>query len=266
MPIKTQIDFRHIDETEFKEMDFFLMGEAFQLQNDMGRLFDEDVFRDRLQEKLLKRYECVAESGITLTHKTYSTRKRMDLVVDGGLICELKVVERLTPAHKSQLLEYMILSEVTRGKLINFGSPSVEGKLTPTNLTHERRRNIEFDASQWEAHDEKSRSFRDLLSELALDWGVFLRASTWIDAMTELLGGAHNVVMPVKVTSNSNRDLTQCMHLLTPDTAFRITAITSSLTRHENNLRKQIDSTELNRIQWANFNHQQLEFRTVVSN
>jgi len=47
---------------------------------------------------------------------------RIDLLVDGKLIVELKSVDSLLPVHEAQLLTYMKLSKVPVGLLINFNS------------------------------------------------------------------------------------------------------------------------------------------------
>ncbi len=46
---------------------------------------------------------------------------RADLIIDGKVILELKSVERLTNAHKKQLLTYLRLSGRKVGYLLNFG-------------------------------------------------------------------------------------------------------------------------------------------------
>ena len=45
---------------------------------------------------------------------------RMDLVVDGEVVIELKSVDGLMPIHKAQLLSYLKLSKCMAGLLINF--------------------------------------------------------------------------------------------------------------------------------------------------
>ncbi len=45
---------------------------------------------------------------------------RMDIVVDGRLVIELKTVENLLPLHQAQLLTYLKLSGVRTGLLLNF--------------------------------------------------------------------------------------------------------------------------------------------------
>jgi GxxExxY protein len=48
---------------------------------------------------------------------------RIDLVVEGKVILELKTVERLVPVHEAQLLTYLKLSGVRTGLVLNFSSP-----------------------------------------------------------------------------------------------------------------------------------------------
>ncbi|MGH6960322.1 MAG: GxxExxY protein [Dongiaceae bacterium] len=45
---------------------------------------------------------------------------RMDLVVAGSLIVEIKSVEKLLPLHEAQLLTYLKLSGLKTGLLLNF--------------------------------------------------------------------------------------------------------------------------------------------------
>jgi GxxExxY protein len=48
---------------------------------------------------------------------------RLDLVVEGKIVLELKTVEHLLPIHEAQLLTYLKLSGLTLGLLINFNVP-----------------------------------------------------------------------------------------------------------------------------------------------
>jgi GxxExxY protein len=45
---------------------------------------------------------------------------RIDLMVNGSLIVEIKSVETLLPIHHAQILTYMRLANVPLGLLINF--------------------------------------------------------------------------------------------------------------------------------------------------
>ena len=45
---------------------------------------------------------------------------RLDLLIDGKVIVELKAVEKLQPIHEAQLLSYLKLSGCKVGLLLNF--------------------------------------------------------------------------------------------------------------------------------------------------
>lgn len=45
---------------------------------------------------------------------------RVDLLVEGKVIVEIKAIERLEPIHEAQLLSYLKLSGCKVGLLINF--------------------------------------------------------------------------------------------------------------------------------------------------
>jgi len=48
---------------------------------------------------------------------------RLDLLIEGLVIIELKTVEKLLPIHKAQILTYLKLKRLWLGLLINFNVP-----------------------------------------------------------------------------------------------------------------------------------------------
>ena len=48
------------------------------------------------------------------------TGYRLDMLVNDGVIVEIKTVERLLPVHQAQLLSYLKLLDKRLGLLINF--------------------------------------------------------------------------------------------------------------------------------------------------
>ena len=47
---------------------------------------------------------------------------RLDIVIEEGLILELKAVRELLPIHEAQLLTYLKLAKIHTGLLINFNT------------------------------------------------------------------------------------------------------------------------------------------------
>lgn len=54
---------------------------------------------------------------------------RMDIVVEGSVIIEIKAVERLIPVHDAQLLSYLKLAHIRVGLLLNFHVPVLKNGL-----------------------------------------------------------------------------------------------------------------------------------------
>ncbi len=48
---------------------------------------------------------------------------RMDLVIEGRVVVELKCVETILPVHEAQLMTYLKLSKIKVGLIVNFNVP-----------------------------------------------------------------------------------------------------------------------------------------------
>jgi GxxExxY protein len=51
-----------------------------------------------------------------------------DLLVDDAVVCEVKALDKLAPAHEAQLLNYLKATGIKVGLLLNFGPSRVEVK------------------------------------------------------------------------------------------------------------------------------------------
>ncbi|MHB0962503.1 MAG: GxxExxY protein [Gemmatimonadaceae bacterium] len=58
-----------------------------------------------------------------------ATHYRLDFLVGGYLVLELKAVESLQPIHVAQLLTYLRLGNYPMGLLLNFGQPTLRAGL-----------------------------------------------------------------------------------------------------------------------------------------
>jgi GxxExxY protein len=54
---------------------------------------------------------------------------RIDLVVEGTVLLELKAVDRLAPIHQAQVLSYLKASNLRIGLLINFNANWIKGNI-----------------------------------------------------------------------------------------------------------------------------------------
>jgi GxxExxY protein len=54
---------------------------------------------------------------------------RLDIVVEGALILELKCVEKILPVHQAQIMTYLRLSGIKTGLIINFNTPLIKDEI-----------------------------------------------------------------------------------------------------------------------------------------
>lgn len=59
---------------------------------------------------------------------------RLDFLVEGALVVEIKAIERVLPVHEAQLLTYLRLLNVRTGLLVNFHSATIKAGLRRLTL------------------------------------------------------------------------------------------------------------------------------------
>lgn len=86
----------------------------------------ESAYEECLSQELKLRnipFERQVDLPIEYKGMKLSAGYRMDIVVDGLIILELKSIEKVLPIHEAQLLTYLRLSKIWLGLLINFNVP-----------------------------------------------------------------------------------------------------------------------------------------------
>jgi GxxExxY protein len=107
-----------------------IIGAAFTVSRALGHGFLEAVYKNALG------FELVSQGLTVVKEKAFPVYYRgqhvgiyvADIVVNDLIIVEMKVVERLCPEHRAQVLNYLKASSLPVGLLLNFGKPSVEMK------------------------------------------------------------------------------------------------------------------------------------------
>jgi len=102
-----------------------IIGAAIEVHSILGPGLLEFLYEEALAIELGQRGLTVARQvEIPVTYKDERLRNvlRLDILVNGLVIVEVKSVERILPVHEAQLLSYLRLSEKKLGLLINFNS------------------------------------------------------------------------------------------------------------------------------------------------
>jgi len=108
-----------------EELTGIIVDEAFQLHKDLGPGLLESVYATLLTMRLMKRgLRVEREKNVVFTYEGVRSDNglRIDLLVNGLVVVELKSVEALAPVYYKQVLTYLRLMDLRVGLLINFGA------------------------------------------------------------------------------------------------------------------------------------------------
>jgi len=267
MAIQFKHDIKRIDEKGFYRIDYRVTGMAFDLHNEIGRLWNEKIYQNELANRCRKAgfANIVTEVPLIVSYKDFCKEYYVDLLIENSVVYELKAVDKLNPEHYKQTLNYLLLLGLQYGKLINFRPVSVEKRFVSTTLLPKDRYNLVFDDKQWLELDKESFQLKESILELLTDWGAYLETNLFYEAIYHFWGGEDQVVKDINIVLNGMTVGKQKIHLLNQDTAFKLTAITKGLNNYEKHLNKFIQVTTLNAMQWINFNHYRISFKTILN-
>lgn len=100
-----------------------IIGAAIEVHKYLGPGLLESAYQRCMELELQDRgLEYQVEVPVPLSYKGHQldVGYRLDLVVQGVVVVELKAVEKLLPVHEAQLLTYLKLTKLRVGLLINF--------------------------------------------------------------------------------------------------------------------------------------------------
>ncbi len=105
-----------------------IIGAAIEVHKYWGPGLIESVYEKSLVRELeLQGVECKQQVDLPLEYKGAQVGDglRLDLIVEGKVVVELKVVKDFDPVHESQILTYMRITNCKVGLLINFNKPTL---------------------------------------------------------------------------------------------------------------------------------------------
>lgn len=115
----------------YKEESYKIIGICMEVHNQLGKGFNEIVYSDALEIELMdngihysreKKFD-ISYKGNLLPHKY-----KADFIIDNKIVLELKAVSSLSSSHVKQTLNYLAVSKLKLGLLINFGEDSLKYK------------------------------------------------------------------------------------------------------------------------------------------
>lgn len=111
------------------EISAAVVGEAINIHRDLGPGLLESVYEIVLAGALAKRglrVERQLPVQIEYGGIAFPAAFRVDIMVDGRLVVEIKSVEKLSKAHAKQVLTYLRLTRQPVGLLLNFSEATMK--------------------------------------------------------------------------------------------------------------------------------------------
>jgi len=262
-PMTITIDhpLRVLDQDQFGPIAYEVINQAFAIHKELGRFFDEDVYQNELLRRLGPR--ATKEVWIHATHADFRKAYRVDLLVDQGALFELKAVQQLNEQHRSQLINYLMLTGLNHGKLINFRPNRIEHEFVNNHITLAQRRAFQIDVARWSATTADARRFQELLLAMLQDWGTCLDLELYIDALSHFFGGSETVIRDVEVRSHGVVVGIQKLRLINDSTAFKLTSLSRDLESFESHVQRLLQHTELEEMLWVNITLEEVAFVSV---
>lgn len=110
----------------YDELSEVIIGAAIDVHRELGPGLLESIYETCLVHELREIGLPVSQQlAIPIIYKgiRMTNDLRLDLLVDGRIIVEVKAVEEFHPVHQAQLLTYLKLTDKRVGLLLNFNSP-----------------------------------------------------------------------------------------------------------------------------------------------
>ncbi len=129
---QTEIISRRGTETRREDLDRItgaIIDTAITLHRDLGPGLLETVYEAILEKMLISRgFVVERQKSVVFDYggMTFDDGLRIDLLVEGCVVVELKSMERLAPVHGKQVLTYLKLMKLPVGLLINFGGATLK--------------------------------------------------------------------------------------------------------------------------------------------
>jgi len=106
-----------------------IIGAAIEVHRILGPGLLESVYQQSMQIELtLSGVVFAAQTQVPLVYKgrSLATPFKLDLLVEGVVVVEIKAIKALEPIHKAQLLTYLRLTGLTSGLLLNFNEVALK--------------------------------------------------------------------------------------------------------------------------------------------
>jgi GxxExxY protein len=111
------------------EISGLVLKHAFAVHTELGPGLLESAYHDCLHYELINAgLRVESEKPLPLVYKGVKLEcgYRVDLLVEGQFVVELKAVDEIAPIHLAQVLTYLKLMDLRHGLILNFNVKSLK--------------------------------------------------------------------------------------------------------------------------------------------
>ena len=107
---------------ELNQMTDKVIGAAIEVHRILGPGYQESIYEEALAFELSRMGVAFdRQKAFSVTYKKHVVGEgRIDLLVNGILVVELKAIEKMQPVHRAQVISYLKATSCQLGLLINF--------------------------------------------------------------------------------------------------------------------------------------------------
>jgi GxxExxY protein len=122
------MDFRENTRLLLKEEVFQIVGAAIEVLNQIGHGFNEKPYENALVVEFgLRKIPCRQQKSFNLTCKGCKVGGFIpDLIAFDAVIVDTKTIDRITDLERGQMLNYLRITKLRVGVMLNFKNPKLE--------------------------------------------------------------------------------------------------------------------------------------------
>jgi GxxExxY protein len=251
---------RRLSQKEFGALAYEVMDHVFAIHGEFGHFFDEKIYKKELAARMPGVH---LEVYVDVVHETFSKRYFADVIVQDGGLFEFKAADSIHPRHRSQTVQYLLLFDLAHGKIVNVRTEKVGHEFVNCHSRLVQLRNPSFVDDAWDQTVTGAKLFRHRLTSLLNDWGTGLDLALYEEGLEHFFNKEQSLESMVPVFGASGHLADQRMRLVTPESAFKLTALSKPSRKILINARKLIRHTPLKAIHWANLTQDQITLTTI---
>jgi len=121
---------------ELNDLSHRIIGIAIEVHKKLGPGFQEKIYEEALLKEFEKSLiEFEKQKVIRVDYDGFGLgNQRIDLLVDGEIILEIKACTKIIPIYRDQLISYLKTTNKKLGLILNFGRRKLEIKRVVHNF------------------------------------------------------------------------------------------------------------------------------------